>query len=122
MSNDKKILKSEFVLPGAIQVSPTALEYARGFIAMVAEDYGDHIATFDWSQQITARPTPNAAPYPIDDCLILAAYERSDVPREAAHIVDGMEFAVQIPNEILQASVQRLIDFDRNAFFKLVLR
>lgn len=44
------------------------------------------------------------------------------MPQEVIHTVDGMEFAVELPREILQASVQRLIDFDKNAFFKLVLR
>jgi hypothetical protein len=122
MSNDRKILKGEFVPPGAIQVSRAALEYARDFIAMVAADYGDHIATFDWSQQITGRASPDAEPQPIDDCLILGASARSNVPQEVIHAVDGMEFAVELPREILQASVQRLIDFDKNAFFKLVLR
>lgn len=123
MSDERKILKGEFVPPGAIKVSTTALQYARDFMAAVTAAHGNkYMATFDWSQQITGRASLDAEPQPIDDCLMLGASERSDVPQEAIHVLDGLEFAVEIPTEILQTSVQRLIDFDSGVFFKLVLR
>ncbi len=117
------LLENVFVPPGAINVSAAALKYARDFIEAVAAAHGDHyIATFEWSQSITIRPTPDATPEPVDDCLTLGAYERKDVPPEAIQTVEGVEFAINIPVKILQASVRRLIDFDRSMFFKLALR
>ena len=117
------LLENVFVPPGTINVSAAALKYARDFIETVAAAHGNHyIATFEWSQSITVRPTPDATPEPVDDCLTLGAYERKDVPPEAIQTVDGVEFAINIPVEILQASARRVIDLDKSMFFKLALR
>jgi hypothetical protein len=123
MIDGKNLLRSEYVNPGTIKVSAAALKYARDFIETVAAVHGDnYVATFDWSQSVTIRPTPDATPQPVDDCLMLGASKRSDVPPESIHTVDGVEFAIELPVEILKASAQRLIDFDKNVLFKLVLR
>ena len=104
-------------------MSAAALDQARDFIATVTAAHGgNYIATFDWSQSITVRPTPDAVPEPIDDCLMLGAAERADVPAEFIHSVGGVEFVIELPDEILRASVQRVIDFDIIAFFKFFLR
>jgi hypothetical protein len=117
------LLENVFVPPGTIDVSAAALKYVRDFIEAVAAAHGNHyIATFEWSQSITIRPTPDATPEPVSDCLTLGAYERKDVPSEAIQMVDGVEFAINIPVEILQASVRRMIDLDRSMFFKFALR
>jgi hypothetical protein len=121
--HSKTLLESVFVTPGTLDVSAAALNYARDFIATVAAAHGDnYVATFDWSQSITARPTPDGTPEHVDDCLMLGAYERSDVPPEAIQTVDGVEFAIRMPDEVLQASVRRVIDLDKSFFFNFVLR
>jgi hypothetical protein len=123
MIDGKNLLKSEYVTPGTIKVSAAALKYARDFIDTVAAVHGDnYVATFDWSQSVTIRPMPDATPQPVDDCLMLSAAQRTDVPPESLHTVDGVEFAIELPVEILKASAQRLIDFDKSLLFKLVLR
>ena len=123
IDHGKKLMESVFVTPGTLDVSAAALKYARDFIATVAAAHGDnYVATFDWSQSVTVRTTPDATPELVDDCLMLGAYERSDVPPEAIQIVDGVEFAIRVPEEISQASARRVIEFDKNHFFKFVLR
>jgi hypothetical protein len=117
------LLENVFVLPGTIEVSAEALKYARAFIETVAAAHGDHyLATFEWSQSVSIRAAPDAPHEPVDDCLMLAAAERKDVPPEFIQTAEGVEFAIFIPVEILQASVQRVIDLDRSFFFKLALR
>lgn len=123
MTEGKRLLKNEFVVPGTIRVSAAALDYARDFVATVTAAHGgSYVALFDWSQSITVRPTPDAVPEPVDDCVMVGAAERTDVPAEFIHSVDGVEFVIALPEEILRASVQRIIDFDKSAFFNFVLR
>jgi len=123
MIEGRHILKNEFVPAGTMTVSTAALNYARDFIATVTAAHGgDYIAAFDWSQAITVRSTPVAKPEPRHDCVMLGAAQRADVPPEAIHTIDGVEFVVELPAEILRASAQRLIDLDNSAFFKFVLR
>lgn len=45
-----------------------------------------------------------------------------EVPREALQSIDGFEFAVQSPTEILQAAAERIIDYDKTKPFQLILR
>jgi len=121
--HDKRLLDGVYVIPGTIEVSAAALKYARDFIETVSAVHGDNfVATFDWSYSIAVRPTPDATPEPVDDCLMLGATQRSDLPPGVIQTVDGVEFAIIIPVEILQASVRRLIDFDKSRLFKLALR
>jgi len=123
MVDDEKLLENLYVRPGTIEVSAAALKYARDFLQAVAAEHGDNfVAEFDWAQSVTVRPTPDAAPEPVDDCLMLGAAERSDVPPGFLQTVDGVEFAIRVPEEILRASVRRVIDLDTSYFFKLVLR
>jgi len=103
-------------------VSAAALRFARDFIAAVAVEHGDDfVATFDWSYSITFRSSPDATPESVDDCVMVGAIKRSDLPAAAIQTVDGVAFAINIPLEILQASVRRLIDIDDTRMFKLVL-
>ncbi|TMI99416.1 MAG: hypothetical protein E6G97_22760 [Alphaproteobacteria bacterium] len=123
MFDGKNLLKTEYVAPGAVKLSAAALQYARDFIRTVAAVHGDnYVAAFDWAQSVTIRRSPDTTPEPIEDCLMLGASERSDVPPESIHRVDGVEFVIELPSEILRASTQRVIDFDTSVMFKLVLR
>ena len=121
--HDKRRLEGIYATPGTIEVSAAALKYARDFIATVTAVHGDNfVATFDWSYAITVRRTPDATPEPVDDCLMLGATQRRDLPPGVTQTVDGVEFAITMPAEVLQMSVRRVIDFDKNSLFKFVLR
>jgi hypothetical protein len=123
MTSQSKLLESVFIAPGIIELSAAALEYARDFAnAIVGIQGGNHVVTFDWSQSVTVRPTPDAPWNDIADCLMLAAYERNDVPPGFVQNVDGAEFAIRMPVEVLNASTKRLIDIDESLLFKLALR
>jgi len=112
-----------YVPPGALRLSAEALKDAREFIDAVTAGHGQgHIVLFDWATSVTVTEQPGATPQPVNDCLMLGAILRSDVPPDAIQTVDGFDFAIMIPPGILQNSVQRLIDFDKNAYFKFVLR
>jgi hypothetical protein len=118
----KNLLRTEYVPPGAVKLSAAALQYARDFVATVAAAHGDnYVASFDWAQSVTIRRTPDATPESIEDCLMLGAAERVELPPGVIHTIDGVEFVIELPVEILRASVQRLIDFDKSVMFKLVL-
>jgi hypothetical protein len=117
------IIHNEFVSPGVLRVSAEALKYARDFIESVSAAHGDgYIAVFDWSTQVEYRPDPNAELHTVYDCLGLGASSRSEIPPDALQTVDGVDFAIAIPLEVLQKSVQRLIEVDENAFFRLALK
>jgi hypothetical protein len=58
----------------------------------------------------------------VKDFLDLGAISRSQIPADAVQTIDGLDIVIQIPREILQKSVQRLIDIDENAFDRLVLK
>jgi hypothetical protein len=121
MTAPLNLLDSVFVEPGSVDVSPAALEYAREFSGAAAGQPGNHVVTFDWAQSVTVRPGPGKPLEDIGDCLMLAAYERNEVPSGFVHAIDGAEFAVRIPRDVLEASARRLIDIDERLLFKLVL-
>jgi hypothetical protein len=117
------IIHEEFVAPGVLRVSAEALKYARDFIESVTAAHGDgHIAVFDWSTKVEYRTDPQAPLQTVYDCLGLGASSRSEIPPDAVQTVDGLDFAIELPLDVLQKSVQRLIDVDENAFFRLVLK
>jgi hypothetical protein len=111
------------VPPGVIEVSPAALELARGFTETVdGISPGRWIAVFDWAMHIELRPGPGQPVEDLGACLTLSAAERKDIPIPFRHVVDGFEFAVEIPKEVWEAAPRRLIDYDDAVPFKLVLR
>jgi hypothetical protein len=121
MTAPSRLLDSVFVAPGSVEVSPAALKYAREFSDAAIGRSGDHVVAFDWAQSVVVRPGPGKPSENIGDCLMLAAYNASDVPRGFVHKTDGTEFAIRIPREVLQASARRLIDIDEKLLFKLAL-
>lgn len=123
MSSRSKLVESVFIAPGTVDLSPAALKYARDFADEIADTQGgNHVVTFDWAQSVTVRPKPDAPSEEIADCLMLTAYERSDVPPDFIRNVDGTEFAIRMPTEMVQASRRQLIDIDESLLFKLALR
>ena len=117
------IIHKEFVAPGVLRVSAEALNYARDFIESVTAAHGDgYIAVFDWSTKVEYRTNPDAELTTVYDCLGVGADRRSEIPSDAVQTIDGLDFAIQIPLDVLQKSVQRLIDVDENTFFRLALK
>jgi len=117
------IIHKEFVAPGVLRLSAEALKYARDFIESVTAAHGDgNIVVFDWSTKVEYRTDPDAELQTVYDCLGLGANHRSEIPPDAVQTVEGLDFAIVIPLDVLQKSLQRLIDVDENAFFRLALR
>lgn len=111
--------KEEFTAPGIVRVSASALQYARETSPAVSSRY---VLTFDWAQSISVRQSADAPLEHIGACLMLAGYERREVPPAYIQRVDGLEFAIRIPTPVWQVSKQRLIDRDDSMPFQLALR
>src|ERR1044072_4233281 len=117
------IIHDGLVAPGVLRVSPAALNYAREVIAAVTAAHGDgNMVMFDWVDLQTSRADPNGPLQVVRDFLDVGAISRSEIPADAIQTVDGVDFVIQIPLKTLQKSVQRLIDFDENAYARLVLK
>lgn len=117
------MLKEEFTMPGVVRVTAAALDYAREFAASVgASQGGRYVTTFDWAQSIGVRENANAPLQQLGPCLLLAGYERRDVPSRFIQKAGKFEFAVKIPDDIWKASHERMIDIDENLPFRLALR
>lgn len=110
-----------FTPPGIIKVSPAALKFARDLAETVRQG-GNWVVTFDWAHSINVRRGPNEASEDIGACLTLGAYRRHQVPPGFTQAVEGVEFAIKIPKEIWEKSVEHLIDIDESLLFKLALR
>ena len=112
-----------FVVPGTITISMRALQLAKEFWGVLKGSQGkDWVVTFDWAESVSVRNSPSDEPRAIGACLSLGAYERHEVPQGVTETIGGIELAIKIPREVWQESARRLIDFDENAFFKVVLR
>jgi hypothetical protein len=110
-----------FAAPGAVTITAAALQLARDF-SRVACRGDNYVVAFDWAESIALRREPGGPLENIGACLMLGAYERVAVPRAFIQIVEGCEYAVRIPSDVLRASERRLIDADPMAPFKLALR
>ena len=110
-------------MPGTMRVTAAALAYAQEFAASIgASQDGRYVTTFDWAQSIGVRENAEASLEQLGPCLLLASYERRDVPPNAIQRVGQFEFAVKIPPQIWKESQRRLIDVDKSQPFGLVLR
>jgi hypothetical protein len=117
------IIHNGLVAPGVLRVSPEALNYARDFIKAVAAAHGPgNIAIFGWADMVTFKTDPDGSTQVVKDFLDLGAISRSEIPTDAIQTIDGFDFAIELPLKILQKSVERLIDMDKDAFAKLVLK
>jgi hypothetical protein len=117
------IIHDGLVVPGVLQVSPQALNYAREFVEAVTAAHGEgNIAMFAWIDLTTFKTDPNGPLQVVKDFLSVGAIGRGEIPADAIQTVDGLDLVIQLPLAVLQKSVQRLIDFDENAFDRLVLK
>jgi hypothetical protein len=112
-----------FTPPNVLKVSPSALELARS-LTETAKGVQPHdwVVTFDWATSVSIKRGPNQPSEMVDDCLMLGAYQRRQIPTGFTQAIDGVEFAIKIPKDIWEKSAQRLIDTDPTKFFKLTLR
>jgi hypothetical protein len=118
-----KILDEVFIARGSVRASDAALQLARDFAASSgAGPGGRRVATFDWAQSIEIGDDAGAPPREVGPCLILAAYERKDVPPDCIERIGLFEFAVRMPRQVLVRAPERAIDVDKAAPFGLVFR
>src|SRR5665213_3209389 len=106
-----------FNAPGAVKVSAAALKLASDLDYTVKRRSSDWVVSFDWAQSISVKSSKDGPSENIGACLMLGAYRRNQIPRGFTEIIDGVEFAVKIPTEILDQSVERLIDIDESFLF-----
>ena len=123
MIDRSKILEEVFIARGSVRASDAALKLAQDFAASSgAGVVGHRVATFDWAQSIEIGDDAGAPLREVGPCLILAAYERKDVPPDCIERIGRFEYAVRMPREVKAQAAERLIDVDRAAPFGLVLR
>ncbi len=114
---------SGFNPPGSVTVSSSALKLARDLDHTVkGSQKGDWVVSFDWAQSVSVKRRVGAPSEEVGDCLMLGAYRRGQIPMGFTQMIDGVEFAVKIPADVLARSVEQLIDTDSSKLFRLVLR
>lgn len=113
-----------FVVPGTIRISSSALAFAREFARQTRAlaDARNLILTFGYSFERTLRKGPGAPIIDLGPGFDLGLHDRSKVPDRTVHRDGDLEFAIQVPPWIYEASRDRTIDFEDIAPPKLVLR
>ena len=113
-----------FVMPRTLRLSQSAITFARAFVKqfqgiMLARDM---ILVFGWGLNRTLRRGSEVID--LGPAFDLGLIERSVVPAAKVSKESGLDFAIQIPLWIVEASHERLIDFDESdpKFTKLTLR
>lgn len=113
---------SYYAPPGTVGLTAAALELAREFAEQVARAKPDQVVAFDWAISRSTRRRIDGPREELGPGLDLVSFETARVPKDVTQRLGGVTFAIRIPAEVYQASVQRLIDVDEAAFSKLVLR
>ena len=118
----KRQLPDGYQRPGLVRVSPSALKQAQDFSEAVQKlrPGEEWVVVFDWATARSYRNKNETIEHDLGPGLDLGAAERHEVPEEVIESNGDFKFAVQIPVEILQKSLERLIDIDENQ--KLILR
>lgn len=118
----KQVVDEKFNPPRSVSLSPAALEYLKAYVGAARAQPGNWVLTFEWDESILYKDGPDATPVELGPCLSLGGYRRDQIPDGYVHSIEGVEFAVAIPQRVLEASAHRLIDRDDSRHFKLVLR
>jgi len=111
-----------FNSPGQVGISPATLAQAREFAAAVgASNHGAQIVSIGWAFSVIlgepGQPEQNRGA-----CLIIGAYRRDQVPKEFIDVIDGLELAFQIPDNVWPPGAQGIVDIDKTKPFGLGLR
>lgn len=119
-----KIPHSFFAPPGTVSVSATALALARDFDEDTrrVRSKDPWVLAFDWADSQIVRMPKGGPRHELGASLDLVAYEPADVSPDVLQTIDGLTFAVRIPNNIYERSRGRLIDVDDASPTRLVLR
>jgi hypothetical protein len=111
-----------FNVPGQVRISPEALAEAREFAAAVgALNHGAQIAGIDWASSVILQE-PGEPEQQVGPCLMIGAYRRDQVPAEFIDVIDGLELAFKIPDNVWPPGAQRIVDVDRTKPFGFGLR
>jgi hypothetical protein len=111
-----------FNSPGQVRISPEALAEARKFAAAVgALNHGAQIVGIDWALSVVLRD-PGQPEQQVGPCLMIGAYRRDQVPEEFIDVIDGLELAFQIPDNVWPPGAQRIVEVDKTKPFGLGLR
>lgn len=122
-ANDNDEQLQYYCLPGEVNLSEAALEYAREFAEALSAVGPDSrwLVAFHWS---TARSEqfPNGREKHFGPGLDLGGDRRDRYPPAALHDGGGFQFAVCMPKNVLDASKHRLIDYDPSVLGNLIVR
>jgi hypothetical protein len=111
-----------FNRPGQVGISPAALALAREFAAAVgALHRGARIVSIDWALSVIQQD-PGQPEQHLGACLMIGAYRRDQVPAEFIDVIDGLELAFKIPDNVWPPGAQRIVDVDKTKPFGLALR
>jgi hypothetical protein len=111
-----------FNSPGQVRISSEALAEARKFAAAVgALNRGAQIVSIGWVLSVIMRE-PGQPEQRRGACLMIGAYRRDQVPKEFIEVIDGLELAFQIPDNVWPRGAQRIVDVDKTKPFGFGLR
>jgi hypothetical protein len=111
-----------FNSPGQVGISPAAPAEAREFAAAVgALNHGAQIVSIDWALSVILRE-PGQPEQKLGACLMIGAYRRDQVPAEFIDMIDGLELAFKIPDNVWPPGAQRIVDVDKTKPFGFGLR
>jgi hypothetical protein len=111
-----------FNSPGQVGISPAALALAREFAAAVgALNHGAQIVGIDWALSVIQRD-PGQPEQNLGACLMIGAYRRDQIPAEFIGVIDGLELAFKIPDNVWPPGAQRIVDIDKTKPFGFGLR
>ena len=115
--------QSGFLFRGMVRVTPAALDLARAFAEkMQASQPGeDRVVSFNWADMRRLRLHGNTWA-DVGPSLALGTWPRAEVPAECIEVVDGLAFAIWIPEPTRSAARERRIDRDDSVPTKLTLR
>jgi hypothetical protein len=111
-----------FNSPGQVGISPAALAEAREFaVAVGASNRGALIVSIDWALSVVQRD-PGQPEQKLGPCLMIGAYRRDQVPEQFINVIDGLELAFKIPDNVWPPRAQRIVDVDKSMPFGFGLR
>jgi hypothetical protein len=115
--------EEDFTPANVLDVSPSALAYAREFAEAIGSvQGGSKIVTFYWATSVSMQEGPDAPEKHLGSCVTLGPYRREEIPQESIRLTAGFEFAVKIPANVWMMSAEKLIDRDDARPFRLTLR
>jgi hypothetical protein len=102
-----------FVTPGIVALTPAALALAKAFRDQVPGiDSGTWIVTLSWANVRRMSDRKRGVTRDLGPGLDLGAHRSHQVPRAAVHVEDDLEYALQIPRDVVASAERKIIDVD----------